>query len=117
MLAVLTISFRVPGRRVAYEWFEKRLGDVLLRAVGEECVGEEGGEEGVVIFWALVVGLVTVIEGGEEWVGRVWVKVRKGVGDWELAKECLGRVLWISHLLDGEGEEVLKGLERMFLRE
>jgi hypothetical protein len=100
MLAFMTTTFQIPGRKVPYVDLKRRLRNAVERARAEQ-----GGSE--VEVWVLVVGAISVLDTGEDeaWMVKKWAEVAEYDVEWEKVRAGLQRVLWIDCIHDRLGRE------------
>lgn len=106
LLAYLTTTFKVPGRKIPYTW----IGVQIKNAYGVVGEGVVAGDE-VFKMWVLMVVAVAVTDVDEAWLVRAWAERARGVEErYADVKGELGRVMWVDCMHDRLG---VGALERM----
>ncbi|KAF2636854.1 hypothetical protein P280DRAFT_472739 [Massarina eburnea CBS 473.64] len=105
MLACLTTTFRLPGRKMEYTYLKERLRD-MLQGVRIPSLGAQR-----MVFWALMMGIVAVFEADEQWIPHVWSRVVGERMNWEEARKRLRNGIWITCVHDAPAEQVFLKLE------
>lgn len=105
MLALITTTFVVPGRKMPYNWVGKELPEIFGRV---DFRAGEGLRRQLV--WVLVVVAATVVGVAEGWVREAWGEVAAGLS-WEEVRRVLMGVMWIEVAHDGVGEFVFAQLK------
>jgi hypothetical protein len=101
MLAFMTTTFQIPGRKVPY-WDLRRN---LRKAIDKVWAARGGSEVGV---WVLVIGAISVLDKCEDqaWLVEKWTEVAEDGVEWEVVKMRVQRVLWIDCIHDKLGKEL-----------
>ncbi|KAH7081276.1 hypothetical protein BKA63DRAFT_503502 [Paraphoma chrysanthemicola] len=104
MLAMLTTTFHIPGRKVPYTWVVEQLRDNYIAA------GSEVRRDKSLLLWVLMTVLITVAGPNETWIQDAWTHIDTTL-TWTDVKERLLRVMWIELVHDKPGEVVYQQLE------
>lgn len=107
MLAFMTTTFKVPGRKIPYSWLVKQLRDTYAKAAGGPLERHKS-----LRLWVLITAAFTVTGTQEYWVREAWRGVGSGL-DWAAVKTHLMRVMWIEMIHDRPGKKVFHQLERL----
>jgi hypothetical protein len=105
MLALMTTTFKIPGRKVRYKWLLQQLQDTY-KEVGSSLFSLDES----LVLWVLVTTAFTVAGAQTRWIQEVW----KGTyvePNWATVKDHLMRVMWIETMHDQAGESVYHQLE------
>jgi hypothetical protein len=105
MLALLTTAFKVPGRKLPYDWVVQQLADVYAKAA-ESLIELDKS----LYLWIVISTAFTVTGAQEYWIRAAWEQVEMGL-DWPALKNHLMRVVWIEILHDEQGKRVFQQLE------
>jgi hypothetical protein len=105
MLALLTTTFKTPGRKIPYGWVIKRLDDVY-RKVADDWTNYDV----TLRLWVLMSITFTITGSRVAWVKEAWRETRSEFV-WENMKSHLIRVMWIEIIHDKPGEAVFNELE------
>jgi hypothetical protein len=106
MLALMTTTFKTPGRKLPYKWIIGRLGEVY-----EEAAGWLQHDLPLHI-WVLVTVPFTITGAQPAWIRDAWRQTRVGL-DWQVVKSYLMRVIWIELIHDKPGEAMFQELESL----
>lgn len=106
LLAYLTTTFKVPGRKIPYTWIGAQIKSAY-RAVGASVVG---GDD-VFKLWILMVVAIAVTDVDEAWLVGAWRERSGGVEEqWVDVKAELMRVMWVDCMHDKHGVVALERL-------
>jgi hypothetical protein len=105
MMAFMTTTFKIPGRKVSYNWLLERLEDTY-NEIGDGLIRLDQS----LVLWALVTVAFTVAGAGTEWIKEAWKGTYPEL-DWAAVKDHLMRVMWIEMMHDEAGERVYHQLE------
>jgi hypothetical protein len=106
MLACLSTSFQVPGRRIRYWYLENRFRTschvINLDTSGCDLESLE--------LWGLMMGAISVFEiERETWlVERLRILVEKMNMDWYKVRRMLRTCMWIECIHDGPGKKIFE---------
>jgi hypothetical protein len=104
LLALLTTTFKVPGRKIPYFWLAQRLETTFA----EVCSGLAVVDP-VLQQWIVVVAAISICESVYGWPRGVWGN-RAMEKDWGAMKTSLLGVVWIECIHDKLGEEICQKL-------
>jgi len=107
MMALLTTTFKTPGRKLPYDWIIKRLGDVYTEAGSGPLQYDH-----ILRLWVLITVAFTITGMQPAWLQDAWRETGLGLS-WQVVKSHLMRVMWIELIHDKPGEEVFHQLEDM----
>lgn len=106
MLAFLTTTFAMPGRRIPYTFLANRLQD-LFDSSRDEALDEHQ----TVCLWALLVGAVSVLDIEQDWVLEAWRScVPAPEISWKEARVRVSSVMWIDCIHDELGRKTFQQL-------
>lgn len=103
MLAFLTTTFQIPGKRVVYPYLSRRFQECYL------AVDINTPKLQYLSLWTLVVGAMSVWDAEEPWLGERWGTV-VGESTWPEIRGQLKDILWIDFLHDKAGKRVFDSL-------
>lgn len=109
MLAFLTTTLKVPGRKIPYGWVVRQLSDVYAKVAINTLERDTS-----LRLWVLMTAAFTVTDAQEGWVREAWEKDSSEL-DWEAVKNHLIRVMWIEIIHDRPGEMAFWKLEGLRL--
>ncbi len=104
LLAFLTTTFKVPGRKIPYTWVAKQ----LHTAYGQARDGILRSDTSLRI-WVLMVAAISVVDLDKPWLVKAW-RVGQFVTSWDEAKKQLTSVMWIECIHDNPGRIALEYL-------
>jgi hypothetical protein len=105
MLAIMTTTFKTPGRKIPYGWVVRHLGDVYKQVASGPFKYDM-----TLRLWVLVTVTFTITGVQPAWVQEAWRETELGL-DWMEVKSHLLRVMWIELIHDKPGEIVFNKLE------
>jgi hypothetical protein len=106
MLAFLTTTFAIPGRKIPYTFLATRLQH-LFHSSRHEALDAHP----TVRLWALVVSAISVLNIEQDWVLEAWRKYGLASGmSWEDTRVRLSSVLWIECVHDEAGRKIFQQL-------
>jgi hypothetical protein len=105
MLAFMTTTFKIPGRKVRYKWLLQQLQDTY-KEVGSSLYSLDES----VVLWVLVTTAFTVAGAQTRWIQEAWEGTYVEP-NWTTVKNHLMRVIWIEIMHDQAGELVYHQLE------
>ena len=94
MLAFLSTTFRVPGRRVPYSYLTKQLRASCRRLEPHTPEMKE------LLVWLIVMGSISVLEPEEPWLRAKWNTLATPRMSWNDLSHVLEDVLWIGCIHD-----------------
>jgi hypothetical protein len=103
MLAMLTTTYRIPGRRISYGWLVEQLKEVFITASSEIRSDKS------LLLWTLVMASSTVAKARDEWIRDAWMTVGAEM-EWVDVKAHLLKVMWIEIVHDEPGEAAYEEL-------
>lgn len=104
MLAMLTTTFRIPGRRVPYTWVVEQLRENYIAA------GNGIRHDKSLLIWVLMTVWITVAGPNETWIQDAWTNTDTTLS-WSDVKADLLRIMWIEVVHDKPGEMVYQQLQ------
>ncbi|CAO2650219.1 Nn.00g015110.m01.CDS01 [Neocucurbitaria sp. VM-36] len=104
LLAFLTTTFKVPGRKIPYTWVAKKLEKTYTDAIDSINRREKSFR-----LWILMVVAISVNGSNKGWLQKAWRADAMTV-TWAETKEHLIKVMWIECIHDKPGEVVLQQL-------
>jgi hypothetical protein len=105
MLAFLTTTFQLPGRKLEYTHLAQRLKDMLTR-VHTSTLGAQR-----MMSWVLMISTIAIFETDEPWIPRVWnMFVEEGL-TWGELRSTLKGAIWIECIHDAPAEKVFLKLD------
>lgn len=111
MLAFMTTMFKIPGRKIPYNWVAKQLVEIYNQVV------ESSFElDTTLMLWVLVTVAFTVAGVQDRWIKDAWATTSPG-SDWAGVKDHLMRVMWIEIIHDRPGKLVYQQLEESLREE
>ncbi|KAM0722725.1 hypothetical protein Q7P37_002166 [Cladosporium fusiforme] len=108
MLALMTTTFAVPGRKTPYNRVVAELPELYPKIGNREC-----GQRRKLLLWALIVFVSTVVSAQEQWLREAWNEVAPGL-NWMGVREILAEVMWIEVAHDGIGEMAFDQLQVLY---
>ena len=105
MLALLTTMFRIPGRKVRYQWVARQMKSVYAQ-LGDEVLTLDSSLN----LWILMFAAGTVANTKEKWVADAWAWASYGL-NWPAVKYNLMRIMWFEVIHDEPGEKVCHSFE------
>ena len=107
MLAFLTTTFVVPGRRIPYTFLAERLQSAI-QALAE---GEELSGHSTIRLWALMMGAISFLDIESDWICAAWRAWLPTVAmSWKQFRMQLMSVMWIECMHDELGRTVFQRL-------
>ncbi|KAH8657785.1 hypothetical protein BX600DRAFT_552055 [Xylariales sp. PMI_506] len=99
MLAFLSTTFRVPGKKAESLYLTEHLRSACqdLEASTPELRD--------ILFWLLMVGVISVLDVDEPWLRARWDVVAKLDMTWEAAQRRLRSIMWITSIHDDPGRK------------
>ena len=106
MLALLTTTFQLPGRKIAY--------DNLATQYRTACRGVKTSTPTTqtLLLWVLMIGAVSVFDPEEQWLRAKWKKAAASEGSWVELKQRLQSVIWLNGIHDEPGRCACLSLAR-----
>lgn len=104
MLAVLTTTFRYPGRKIPYDWVVRQL-ELKYIAAGSEVLQEKS-----LMIWVLLISSFTVSDVHSTWIRDAWSVAASGL-KWADVKAHVLRVVWIEIVHNKPGQTAYEQLE------
>jgi hypothetical protein len=108
MMAIMTTTFKTPGRKIPYTWVLKRLEQVYEEVMSEGLLQYDNSLH----LWVLISVTFTITEDKPAWVQRAWRDTQPGM-TWEFVKSHLMRVIFIEMVSDLRAEEMFYKLEAL----
>jgi hypothetical protein len=109
MLALLTTTFRLPGRKIEYVWIVERLGSMYRKVIDGPLHWDATLRR-----WVLITAAMTVAGPQQMWIREAWKNPDIHLG-WAALKSDLVRIIWFEVLHDEPGEIAFQQLERFRL--
>ncbi|KAK0250651.1 hypothetical protein B0A54_01534 [Friedmanniomyces endolithicus] len=106
MLAYLTTTFQLSGRKVSYDYLSARYR-LSCQALGASTPPDDMRTLNA---WLLFVGVLSVIEPTESWLRALWDEVTGSVRGWEDMQQQLESVLWIGNVQNEAGKSAYETL-------
>lgn len=106
LLAFLTTTFKVPGRKIPYGWVVEQLGEAYSKVQGG--LYEQNRS---LCLWILITAAFTVAGAQQDWIRKAW-EIADSRLDWPSVKQHLVRVIWIDIIHDRPGERTFEQLSR-----
>jgi hypothetical protein len=104
MLAMLTTTFLIPGRKIPYDWVVEQLRKAFITA------SSEVRSDRSLLLWMLVITSFTVAKAHDKWIRDAWLVVGAEL-EWADVKAHLMRVMWIEIVHDEPGEMAYQQLK------
>ncbi|KAF1849031.1 uncharacterized protein K460DRAFT_330563 [Cucurbitaria berberidis CBS 394.84] len=104
LLALLTTTFEVPGRKIPYIWVAKKIEKAYIGAIDSINKNSKALQ-----LWLLMVVAISVTRAEEDWFREAWRAAGIAV-NWAEAKKHLTNVIWIECIHDRAGKTVLQQL-------
>jgi hypothetical protein len=98
-IAILSTTLQLPRRKASASHFRAR-----YQKSCQQLWAADHGRHGLV-FWALMVGLVSVFEPHEPWLLHIWRELPISWLSWSEATTTLQKHIWIGFLHDELGEK------------
>jgi hypothetical protein len=109
MLAFLTTTFAMPGRRISYHFLANQFEDLF-----HTLRDEDFSTHPTVRWWTLLVGAISVLDIEEAWVTEAWQASTTASGvSWEEARVLLSNIMWIECIHDNSGRTVFQQLSTL----
>lgn len=108
MMAIMTTTFKTPGRKIPYTWVIKRLEEVYEEVMSEGLLQYDTSLR----LWILISVACTVTEEKPAWMQRAWRETEPGL-TWPMVKEHLMRIVWIEMVSEERGEAMFNKLEAL----
>ncbi|KAF1960782.1 hypothetical protein CC80DRAFT_544176 [Byssothecium circinans] len=105
MLACLTTTFKLPGRKMEY----KNLADNLRHKLQAIRITSLGAQH--MVFWVLVMSIVAIFEVDEAWLPQAWEKLLEEGVSWEEVRTRLRNAIWITCIHDKPAEQAFEKFE------
>ncbi|KAK0264729.1 hypothetical protein B0A54_07733 [Friedmanniomyces endolithicus] len=106
MLAYLTTTFQLSGRKVSYDYLSARYRR-SCQALGAYTASDDMR---TLKAWLLVVGAMSVLEPSEPWLGAIWHGIAGSWREWEDVQHQLESVLWTNKVQDEAGKSAYEAL-------
>lgn len=103
-LACLTITYRLPGRKLSYPYLASEMRKYC------ESINDAGDELRDLVFWLVIVCGIAVFEPDERWMRETWAQVAEPEMSWGDARERLQKVVWIGCIQDELGKQTFRAL-------
>jgi hypothetical protein len=107
MLAMLTTTFKTPGRALPYGWVIEQLRDLYNKVAGSSF-----GHDTSLRLWVLITLTFTITGTQRKWIRDAWRETEAGL-TWGTVKTHLLRVMWIELIHDKPGQSVFRELEEL----
>jgi hypothetical protein len=109
MLACLTTSFKIPGRRITYRY----LADRFRQSCFAMLARPEQRELEVLELWGLMMGAISVFDIEEEvWLLARGAEVAKDQGvEWQDVQKRLQSIMWIGCIHDEAGNKMFEKMK------
>lgn len=103
-LASLTITYRLPGRKLAYPY--------LAREMRRYChsINVVTSELRDLVLWLVIVCGISIFEVDEQWMHETLVQVAEPELTWDDVRQRLQKVFWIGCIQDELGKQTFKAL-------
>lgn len=105
MLAFLSTTFRVPGRRVPYAYLTKQM------QASCKTLEPNTRELKELLTWLIIVGAISVLEPDEPWLRAKWKLAVDPEASWDDISQALQDVMWISCIHDESGIHAFQKLQ------
>jgi hypothetical protein len=100
LLAFLSCTFKVPGRKIPYTWLATKLRDAYVAiSNGSDMI------DSTLRVWSLSVAAISLADTEEVWLQKAW-KSNCKTTTWVETKRSLMDVMWIECIHDEPGERV-----------
>lgn len=106
MLAMLTTTFQLPGRRIPYAWVVEQLRTMYITA------GSEITQDKSLILWVLLTASITVARTHDTWI-RDALKTSIAGLEWENVQAHVSRVMWIEIVHNKPGQKAYDRLSNV----
>jgi hypothetical protein len=104
LLALLSTTLQLPSRKTSASHFKLRFQRLCLQLWRSSSTTEH------IIFWILMVGLVSVFEEDELWLINIWQNLPSSILPWDGAKLELQNFIWVGCLHDELGRKAFTAL-------
>jgi hypothetical protein len=111
MLAMLTTTFKTPGRALPYGWVIEQLRSLYTKVVTSNSFEHDTSLR----LWVLITLTFTITGTQRDWIKAAWRETEAGL-TWEIVKTHLLRVMWIEIIHDKPGQSVFRELEELRLK-
>jgi hypothetical protein len=108
MMAIMTTTFKTPGRKIPYGWVIERLEQLYSDVMSEGLLEYDTSLR----LWILISVTFTVTEEKPAWVKKAWRETDPGM-TWETVKAHLMRVMFIEMVSNSRAEEMFNKLEAL----
>lgn len=105
MLAMLTTTFQLPGRRIPYAWVVEQLRTMCITA------GSEIRQDKSLLLWVLLTASITVARTHDTWI-RDALKTAVAGLEWKDVQAHVSRVMWIGLVHDKPGQKAYERLSQ-----
>jgi hypothetical protein len=105
MLAMMTTTFKTPGRALPYGWVIDQLRDLFKIVTGGPFAQDTS-----LRLWVLITLTFTITGTQRDWIKDAWRETGIGLS-WEVVKTHLLRIMWIELIHDKPGQLVFQELE------
>lgn len=112
MLAFLTTTFQVQGRRIKYPLAANRMRELCIRIKAKDLHPQS------LEFWILMVGTIAFFDCGESWLQQKWkaeVNPETYKLPWDSIRQNLADFMWIGICNDENGKAVFDTMKQMVL--
>ncbi|USP79200.1 uncharacterized protein yc1106_06474 [Curvularia clavata] len=99
MLAMLTSTFKLPGRDIPYDWVAERLRSTYI------TVRSEIRHDKSLLLWVVLTASITVARAHEPWIRDGWKAAAAGL-TWKKVEAQLLKVMWIEIVHSKPGKKV-----------
>ncbi|KAJ8116070.1 hypothetical protein OPT61_g2426 [Boeremia exigua] len=105
MLAILTSTFRIPGRRVPYDWVMEQI------RLSYTNIGDELEQDKSLALWSLFIVSLTVARPHDSWIRNALLIATEGL-EWADVEKHLSRLIWIKIVHNKPGEIMFNQLRK-----
>jgi len=105
MLALLTTTFELPGRRIPYASLSAQYRASCLAIMVTPATR-------MLSTWLLLVGAMSVLDPGELWLRTMWSKTATPQERWEEQRQQLRSIIWVNAVHEDQGRRVYMALLR-----
>ena len=106
MLAMLTTTFQLPGRRIPYAWVIEQLRTMYT------TVGSEMRQDKSLLLWVLLTASITVARTHDTWI-RDALKTAVAGLEWKDVQAHVSRVMWIEIVHNKPGKKTYDRLSNV----
>ena len=106
MLAMLTTTFQLPGRRIPYAWVIEQLRTMYT------TVGSEMRQDKSLLLWVLLTASITVARTHDTWI-RDALKTAVAGLEWKDVQAHVSRVMWIEIVYNKLGKKTYDRLSNV----